>query len=271
MGVVTVVRVRVDSGVWFFFFLVGLGGCQGRGSSWAIPEARAEGTLRSDDGGKGVAVLELFTSEGCSSCPPADALLAELSRDPRVFALSFHVDYWDQLGWPDRFSSPENTARQRSYATSFGSRSMYTPELVVGGVEGFVGSDGGKARSAIVSALNHPAPLSLTLMVRTVEGSTLEVDCKAPGAPPDALVNVALVDREATTQVRAGENAGRTLQHVNVVRAFVSSPAATSGAVRVTLPAGGTREGEEVIAFVQAGAGGGMPILGAARGTIHRE
>jgi hypothetical protein len=212
-------------------------------------------------------LLELFTSEGCSSCPPADALLADLATDPRAIPLSFHVDYWNELGWPDRFSSAENTARQKTYAASLGTRGLYTPELVVGGVEGFVGSDRAQAETAMASALREPPVVTLGLNPHAIEGTSLEVAYTTVGAPPGALVNVAVVDREATTQVRAGENSGRTLRHVNVVRAFGSSPATSAGAVRVTLPRGGKKEGEDVIGFVQARSGGGkgMPVLGVAR------
>jgi hypothetical protein len=215
--------------------------------------------------GNGV-LLELFTSEGCSSCPPADALLADLAADPRVIPLSFHVDYWNELGWPDRFSSPENTARQRAYAASLGARGLYTPELIVGGVEGFVGSDRAQAETAMAAALREPPTVTLALNAHAVDGNALELAYTAAGAPPGALMNVAVVDREATTQVRAGENSGRTLRHVNVVRAFASVPATSAGAVRVTLQ-GGKREGEDVIGFVQAarGEGKGMRVLGVAR------
>src|ERR1700736_1842766 len=86
-------------------------------------------------------VVELFTSQGCSSCPPADALLAELAQRPDVIALGFHIDYWDDLGWKDPLSSPAATARQRDYARQFGRRQVYTPQLVVDGAEEAVGSD----------------------------------------------------------------------------------------------------------------------------------
>jgi hypothetical protein len=240
-------------------------GCRSSGSS-AIPEARADEPGRSD--GRAV-VVELFTSEGCSSCPPADAVLADLATDRRVLALSFHVDYWDELGWPDPFSSPDNTARQRAYASAFRARGLYTPQLVVGGIDGFVGTDRGQAQADIDSALAKAQQVKLSLQAHASDDGWVAVEAHVIGAPTGAVVNVALVQRAATSQVRAGENSGRTLRHVDVVRAFATSPAGTSGPVRVKLPAGLRRQDAEIIAFVQAPAGGGgMPILGAMRADL---
>jgi hypothetical protein len=240
--------------------------CQGSAAS-IIPDSRAEG---SHPESAPSVVLELFTSEGCSSCPPADDLLAELAADPRVFALSFHVDYWDQLGWPDRFASAENTARQQAYARSLGASGLYTPELVVGGASGFVGSNRSRAHEEIASQLRTPPQVTLSIQPRLAGADVLEVVYSVSGAPARATVNVALVDREATTQVRAGENAGRTLRHVDVVRAFASSVASSAGTLRLKLPSGSRPAGEDVIGFVQRPAepGKGIPVIGAARAHL---
>lgn len=239
-----------------------LSGCRSPGSS-AIPEARA------DEPGRAV-VVELFTSEGCSSCPPADAALGDLATDPRVLALSFHVDYWDELGWPDPFSSADNTARQRAYASAFGERGLYTPQMVVGGIDGFVGTDRGQARSDVESILAKASPVTLSLQARASDDGWVTVQAHPAGAPAGAVLNVALVQRAATSQVRAGENAGRTLRHVDVVRAFATSPAGASAPIRMKLPAGLRRQDAEIIAFVQSpgGSGSGMPILGGARADL---
>src|ERR1700722_4743220 len=127
-------------------------------------EASASEPSRGPDG-DGVAVVELFTSEGCSSCPSADVVLGELAADgnPRVFPLAFHVDYWNSIGWNDAFSSEAWTQRPRDYAASFGASSVYTPEMVVGGVDAFVGSDRAQARAAIGRALAHRPTTQLTL------------------------------------------------------------------------------------------------------------
>ena len=207
-----------------------------------VPEARADDPR----GAGGVAVVELFTSEGCSSCPPANAVLEDLSRahGPSLFALGFHVDYWNELGWHDRFSTSEATARQRRYASALGASGVYTPQLVVGGTEAFVGSDRAHAEAAVVRALAQPATVRLSLHPRAGEGDVLLVDYEAEGAPPGAVLDVAVVERAATTEVRSGENAGKTLRHVAVVRAFASQPVAGQGTVTVRLPASlGRREG----------------------------
>ena len=244
--------------------------CRSPGSS-PVPEARADEAVRPASGA--VAVVELFTSEGCSSCPPADAVLAELARDGArpVYALAFHVDYWDELGWPDRFASAGNTARQRVYARAFAARGLYTPQMVVGGTEEFTGSDRGHAQEAVARALAHPAAVRLSLQPRRSAGDGVTVDYSAPGAPADSLLSVAIVEHSASTSVRAGENAGRMLHHANVVRAFVSGPlTAATGSTVVRVPTSLRREDAEVMAYVQrpSGAGGGMPVLGAARAPL---
>ena len=244
--------------------LLALSACRSPGSS-AIPEARADEPARAAAQG-GVAVVELFTSEGCSSCPPADELLARLAGRPGVLALSFHVDYWNDLGWPDRFASAENTARQHAYALSLGARGLYTPQLVVAGADAFVGSDADHADASITRALAAAPPVPLTLRVRTTPTEAV-VDYDAPGAPAGALLEVAVVERAATSEVHAGENAGRTLHHVNVVRSFASSPLLSpTGTVTLRLSPALRREDADVIGYVQrpSGDGSGMPVLGAA-------
>lgn len=250
-------------------------GCRSPGSS-PVPEAHADEPARALPTGPAdaVAVVELFTSEGCSSCPPADALLAELARDPRVVALSFHVDYWDELGWPDRFASPEATARQHAYAASFGTRGLYTPQLVVQGTDAFTGSDRAHAVGDLAGALAHAPAFPLTLRARTSapgpSAPRLEVDVEAPGVPAGSTLVVALVEKTAVTQVRAGENAGRTLRHVDVVRAFATAPAAATGHVSLAVPAALRREDAAIVAFVQHAESGkpGLPVVAAARGPL---
>jgi hypothetical protein len=244
--------------------MAALAACRSPGSS-PVPEARADEPTRAV-APAGVAVVELFTSEGCSSCPPADAVLARVASRPGVFALSFHVDYWDDLGWPDRFATAENTARQQAYARSLGARGLYTPQLVVGGADAFVGSDSGHADASIARSLASAPSVRLTLHVRTTPTEAL-VDYQTEGAPPGAVIDVALVERWATTDVRAGENAGRTLHHANVVRSFISSALVSpSGTIALRLPPVSPGGGADVIGYVQRppGEGNGMPVLGAA-------
>ena len=183
-------------------------------------------------------MVELFTSEGCSSCPPADAVLGELVRahpGRPVFALAFHVDYWDELGWPDRFASPDFTARQGAYARALRARGLYTPQMVVGGTEQFTGSDREHAEEAIARASGRPASVHLTLRARRSGMQAVAVEWTADAAAPGETLSVAVVETSATTSVRAGENAGRTLHHTNVVRSFATVPL-SSGPGSRTLP-----------------------------------
>ncbi len=161
----------------------------------------------------GFAVVELFTSEGCSSSPPADALLNDIARQPRVFALAFHVDYWNYLGWTDPFSKPDFTRRQEAYATT----RLYTPQMIVNGSEEFVGSDWSRATRAIDTALKRPATGEVKLRWR--DGT---VEYEVTGAPAGSILNLALVESGLIQKVPRGENDGRTLRHDNVVRAFVT-------------------------------------------------
>jgi len=240
-----------------------------RSGSATVPEARADEPAAS---AKGVAVVELFTSEGCSSCPPADDVLGDLARsDQPVYALAFHVDYWDDLGWPDRFASHESTMRQRAYARAFGTSGVYTPQMIVGGTEQFTGSDRGRATVAVAHALSHPADVQLVVRPHASGPDALTVDFEAPGAPAGAVLDVAVVERSTSTSVRAGENAGKTLRHANVVRTFLSAPLrAPAGSVVLELPPSLPRDGAELIAYVQQPSSdhGGMPILGATRAKL---
>ncbi len=247
---------------------LGAAGCRSPGST-SIPEARADESPRT---GGGVAVVELFTSEGCSSCPPADGVLAELSRQGReggepVYAVAFHVDYWDSLGWPDRFASPEHTARQRAYSRALGARGLYTPQMIVDGSDAFVGSDRGRAFDGVAKALSRRATASVSLHARTSGPGAVTVDYAVKGAPAGAVLHIVVVDRSASVAVRAGENAGRTLHHTDTARALVTvGLARPAGTQVVQVPPDATPEG--VLAFVQlpgAEPGDGMPIVGASR------
>ena len=131
-------------------------------------EVGNKGTDEKDEAKESFAVVELFTSEGCSSCPPPDALLAEILEDARkdgrrVFCLSFHVDYWNRLGWTDPYSAPAFSRRQQSYAQAFKNDQVYTPQMIVNGTEEFVGSDRHRSRAAIDAALKRPERVQINL------------------------------------------------------------------------------------------------------------
>jgi len=155
-------------------------------------------------------VLELFTSQGCSSCPPADALLGQLAQRPTVIALAWHVDYWDHLGWRDRFASGTATARQRAYARQVGS-GVFTPALVVDGANVVIGSERAAVEAAIQAADALPVVLELK---RSGDAVVVEVGT-APG-PVRALRIV--YDPEHATDVAAGENDGERLREYRIVR-----------------------------------------------------
>lgn len=170
-------------------------------------------------------LVELFTSEGCSSCPPADAFLSRLLStqpvsDTEVIPLEFHVDYWDRLGWKDPFSSAAFTKRQQGYSSVFGSDRVYTPQMVVDGAAEIVGSDEGRAVDAIRHAAARPH-LPIGVSATTRGSAALRVSVDAPAAPADSEpvdIVVALVEDGLTTSVTRGENRGRKLTHTAVVR-----------------------------------------------------
>ena len=157
-------------------------------------------------------VVELFTSQSCSSCPPADALLTELDRTrPDLLVLTYHVTYWDRLGWRDPYSLPAATERQRTYAAHWPQDGLYTPQMVVQGTQQAVGSDRPAVLAAIAAA--RPAGVALTL---TLDAAGLQIGAGV-GAGRGTIVLVGF-DRSHTTRVGAGENGGRTLTETNVVR-----------------------------------------------------
>lgn len=164
-------------------------------------------------------VVELFTSEGCSSCPPADNLLMRLGRalpGVEVIPLSEHVDYWNQLGWTDRFSSPLFSARQQDYGRAFHLESVYTPEMVVDGETEFNGSDGSRAQQAILNAAREPKAV-LAIAMRGDGTAHLQVGSVPPGVRNVDLF-LAITEANLESVPRAGENGGRRLRHTGVVR-----------------------------------------------------
>jgi hypothetical protein len=162
-------------------------------------------------------VLELFTSEGCNSCPPADALLGELAKEHDLLPLAFHIDYWNYLGWQDPFSAKYATARQYAYGQALGVNA-YTPQLVVDGARDAVGSDEAAVRSAIEA--ERPRPKLKLTVLRDAMG-TLSVAIPAGDAPSaPASVYLALFDHSHVTPVGRGENSGQTLTEFNIVRAW---------------------------------------------------
>jgi hypothetical protein len=208
-------------------------------------------------------LVELFTSEGCSSCPPADALLAELEKTQpiagaEIIALGEHVDYWDQLGWHDRFSSHQYTERQNQYRFRFHLDDVYTPQMVVDGTEQFVGNDAPHIVRAINSA-GHTAKINLAISKTAVEGDRVSFTISSSAAHnllANADLYAALVDPTDTTDVRSGENKGQVIHHVAVVRSLqkiASLNALASGPLHAQLlaPANSRPATMRIVIFAQ--------------------
>lgn len=212
-----------------------------------------------------IAVVELFTSEGCSSCPPADRLLHQITEQARatgqrIYPLSFHVDYWNQLGWADPYSDRRFSERQRAYARALMDR-VYTPQIVVNGRVGVVGSRRERVYAAIRAGLAQEAPVALALDDVVHTASDVSLAYRAAPLRAGMVVNIAVVERGLAQTVSRGENAGRTLRHANVVRAFHTTPDA-SGHLTLPLPEGLDPMRCTVIAYAQDV--DTMHILGAA-------
>jgi hypothetical protein len=158
-------------------------------------------------------VIELFTAQGCSSCPPADKLLSEVAHQPDVIALAYHVDYWDGLGWKDRFSLPEATGRQRGYVRKLSRSGVFTPQAVIGGATSFIGSDRVSMNKALAEDRDALA------VVLSKDKNTLKIDFKEQWHEQMDIYLISYL-AAATTQVGCGENANRVLKEVNIVRSF---------------------------------------------------
>jgi hypothetical protein len=203
-------------------------------------------------------LVELFTSEGCSSCPPADRNLAFLEKQQPVakadiVTLAFHVDYWDRLGWKDRFSSPLFSRRQEIYSQAFKLGSNYTPQMVVDGREEFVGSDSGRASKEILNAA-ETAKASVEVVV---EAGRLKVKIAGAREHADATVYAAIAEDGISTRVERGENSGKTLEHVSVVRELKTLGMLAADkkdfewSTEVQAPADSKVENLKVVVFIQ--------------------
>ncbi|MEM7753766.1 MAG: DUF1223 domain-containing protein [Pseudomonadota bacterium] len=205
-----------------------------------------------------VVVVELFTSQGCSSCPPADRLLGELAKEDDIIALGFHVDYWDYLGWKDEFASPEHTKRQRAYGRAFGERSIYTPQMVIAGKEHVVGSRGMKVAKTIDKHAEHAMPINVRL---SRSGGTVTVQASTKQQVPNVVVQLATFVPEETVQIRRGENRGKTLTYHNVVRKI--APIGTWDGQGTFRASANVSANQPVVVLIQARNGGA--ILGASQ------
>ncbi len=216
---------------------------------------------------KGFAVVELFTSEGCSSCPPAEEVVAALAKDypANVFVLGFHVDYWDYLGWKDEFSSADYSKRQQQYAAAFDLNSIYTPQVVVNGKTQFTGSDKSRLYSATAKELTNDNTGIIEMSAATGHTNEVLITYKT-NAGSKSVVCIALVQLQTSSTVKRGENKGMLLHHINVVRNFKTMNNNT-GSTSIALPAGLTAKECKTVVFIQNK--NDMHITAAAEAEIH--
>lgn len=226
---------------------------------------------------KPAVVAELFTSEGCSSCPPADALLTKMDgmkyEGAPIIVLSEHVDYWNHDGWHDPFSSAQWTERQNSYNEHFRLESVYTPQMVIDGSQQVNGSNGPQIAHAIETAASQPGKLQIAISdaswTENVLHATISVPDLSPQTAKGTTLYAVLADDEDTSNVAKGENSGKTLKHVSVVRVMqkISSlHGSFSGPVEIKLPHGVTHTKMRLIVFAQKGQNG--QIFGAAQREV---
>lgn len=215
----------------------------------AVP-AWAEGTAK--------VVVELYTSQGCSSCPPADAFLGELAKDPDVIALALHVDYWDYIGWTDQFASPQFTERQKAYARAEGHRTIYTPQIIVGGVERIEGADAARVAED-VARHKQTVPAVALQVARQGKDVVIKADPSA-GAVFPLKVQLVRYRPQETVAIEYGENAGQVVDYHNIVTEWTVLGLWTGQApLDLTVPA---PEGDPLVVILQ-GEGPG-PIAAAA-------
>ncbi len=201
-------------------------------------------TSQAAEPARGFAVVELFTSEGCSSCPPADKVFADLARRGRagepIYCVGFHVDYWDKLGWKDEFADNAFTQRQLGYMHKLKVDDVYTPQTIVNGTRQFVGSRKADVETAVDEALQSPAVLRLTLIPELAsDGKSLTLKYATRADTKPLFLNLAVTQPAAENDVKAGENKDRKLQHAAVVRKFqvVAEPKdVAQGAWKIELP-----------------------------------
>jgi len=218
-------------------------------TSYSCNDSSAKNSSSNAD--KGFAVVELFTSEGCSSCPPADNAAAKLLKEhgDNVYILGYHVDYWDNLGWKDIFSNAAYTQMQREYAKAFNLSSVYTPQVVVNGTEQFVGSDEAKLNTVVNKDLHQASAVKLNIDAKSTDNKTVVVNYSTDAR--DAKLKIALIQLNAENKIQRGENSGATLHHVNIVRDLQTIPATDKGNITLNIPEGLTTKDCRVIAFTQ--------------------
>ncbi|KAF2337469.1 DUF1223 domain-containing protein [Flavobacterium nitrogenifigens] len=229
-------KIKILSGFVMLFLLIG-------------------NSVFSQNNSKGFALLELYTSEGCSSCPPADELLGRIQneyRDKNVYVLAYHVDYWDKQGWKDIFSNADFTKRQYDYAQFLGKEPIYTPQVIINGKTDYIGSQETSLRNGIKSALSKPTLASLNLEA-SQNANSLSVNYNVEGTSKNSRLLLAVVQKEAKSNVKRGENANRVLTHYQIVRNLqsVDLNKIKKGTATISLPKNYNAQDFEIIGFVQ--------------------
>ena len=201
-------------------------------------------------------VLELFTSQGCSSCPSADKLLAKTYEEAQkshkqLFVLSYHVDYWDRLGWKDPFSQSFFTKRQYEYAKKFGLQGVYTPQVIVNGTQEFVGSNAKKLNSALESNTNHKAKIDISLEDIKWQNSQVIFEYNLKGDFKNSQLQVAILSKKEETNISRGENSGIKLTGTNVVRVLQTIKATEKSTISVDLPKDLAKENTRIVVLAQ--------------------
>lgn len=217
----------------------------------------------------GFAVLELFTSQGCSSCPPADNLLGRYAAEnnDRLITLAFHVDYWNRLGWTDSFSSAKYSNRQRAYSTTLDNSTVYTPQLIINGSKEFVGSDDSKIASEVAHVLKEKAIALIAINKTERKDLSILVNYELDKIYPHTQLHIVLVQKQVFTNILKGENRGLKLINYNVVRDFVSTQINNRNALaELHIPPGYPEKDFSVVLFVQDEASG--KIIGATKKNL---
>ena len=223
------------------------------------------------------AVIELFTSQGCSSCPPADKLLGELAHDPTLLTLSLPVDYWDYLGWKDTLALHGHSSRERAYADARGDRAVYTPQAVINGIVPVLGSDKAAIEQAIATTRQSAAPLTLPVTLTVADGKVSVAVPAAGGEQASAEIWLCPITGKAQVTIERGENRGHTLAYTNVVRRWVKLGDWNGKAETFSVPVASLADADfsvqdidRVAVIVQSGdaAKPGL-MLGAALASLH--
>ncbi|MEP6674578.1 MAG: DUF1223 domain-containing protein [Ferruginibacter sp.] len=217
-------------------------------------KAKAVTIAVSNNNVKGSVLMELFTSQGCSSCPPADELLGKyaMGQDDHIIPIAFHVDYWNRLGWKDSFSMASYSQRQRDYAAYLSSDGVYTPQVILNGQKEMVGSDEEKIAAAIGILLKEPSTATVSINTTAVANDKVNVSANISGSKAGLVINAALIEKKVMTHIKAGENSGVKLWNYNVVRDFKTAEANEATAnFQLEFPSGKAATEYSVVVFLQ--------------------